>query len=195
MSIFDLLPVQHRTYLESMLPWKQNAPLTQDDLSPAVIEEMKNAAMNEYQTTGNLSGRIEYPTDKDLWETLGMYDYNINRPSAPNFEGNINFEDVYNWKPEYSDRGRIGYMTGQGTDADLPMVFRGLGNYFKGQIPFRNVLEMVGSYVGPRETSGEGRDLNFTVPVDNSRLRKSENIRRFGGASIGREDAQAMRGV
>ena len=170
MSIFDVLPVQYKTYFESMLPWKQNAPLTQDDLSPAIIEAMKNDAINAYQTTGNLSGRIYGTADEDLWETLGKYDYNINRPSAPNFEATVDFEDVYSWKPEYSSHGRIGP---NGTDADLPMVFRGLGNAITGNIPFRNAAEILGSYVGPRETSGEGRNLNFNVPIDSTRLRKN----------------------
>ena len=190
MSIFDLLPVQYRTYLESMLPWKQNAPLTKDDLSPAIIEAMKNDAMNAYQNTGNLSGRIYGTEDEDLWETLGKYNYNINRPSAPNFEATVDFDDVYSWKPEYNQYGRMGNQ-----DADLPMVFRGLGNALTGRIPFRNAAEILGSYVGPRETSEEGRPVNINVPIDNSRLRKSDNIRRFGGASIGNPHAQAMRGV
>ena len=189
-AALDYAPVQYRTYFESMFPSKRNEPLTIDDLSPAIIEAMKNDAINAYQDTGDLSGRIYGTQDDDLWETLGKYNYNINRPSAPNFEGSINFDDVYSWKPEYSDLGRRG-----DSDANLPMIFRGLGNYLTGKIPLRNVAEIVGSYVGPRETRGEGRPVNFTVPVDNSRLIKSENIRRFGGASIGNQSAQAMRGV
>jgi len=197
MDIFDLLPVQYRTYLESMLPWKQNAPLTKDDLSPAIIKSMTSDALNAFENTGELSGRIEGTPDKDLWETLGKYDYNINRPSAPNFESSINFEDVYSWKPEYNELGqRVGYNNpGVGSDVNLPMLFRGVGHWLKGDTGFRNVAEMVGNYIGPTETRGEGRPLNINVPIDNSRIRKRDNIRRFGKARIGRQDAQAMRGV
>ena len=180
-AALDYAPVQYRTYFESMFPSKQNAPLTKEDLSPAIIEAMKNDAINAYQNTGDLSGRIYGTPDKDLWETLGKYNYNINRPSAPNFEATVDFDDVYSWKPEYSSHGRTG-----GTDADLPMVFRGLGNAITGKIPFRNAAEILGSYVGPRETSGEGRPLNINVPIDSARLRKNNMVwptqlsKRFG---------------
>ena len=192
----DLLPVQYRTYLESMLPSKRNEPLTIEDLSPAIIKSMTSDALNAFENTGELSGRIEGTPDKDLWETLGKYNYKINRPSAPNFEATVDFDDVYSWKPEYNELGqRVGYNNpGAGSDVNLPMLFRGVGNWLKGGTGFRNVAEMVGNYIGPTESRGEGRPLNINVPIDNSRIRKRDNIRRFGGASIGNPRAQAMKG-
>jgi len=131
-----------------------------------------------------------------LFNSLGSYNYKFNRPSAPTFDNaSIDITDRYDWNPDYGVRGydklgapisygwtgmyddpnRRGDVTGSMLakhlwNQKIGVNNRGGGGESRG-LDFSNTAEMLGNYFGHRASEGEGRNVNFNIPVSNETIR------------------------
>ena len=117
-----------------------------------------------------------------LWNTLGSYRYNINRPSAPAFDpATIDITDRYNWNPEYDQYGWSMDREKRG-DVTTPMMLKGIYNTFgSGPNFLGNTIEMLGNYMGHRESEGKGRDVNINIPFVKGESKSKPSL---GGTTI-----------
>ena len=110
------------------------------------------------------------------FNTLGTYQYEYKMPTAPAFDNAaIVITDKYDWNPMYGTvpsqnfTGYIGEGFGdvKGSDVDAKMLFEFVKNQIKNKkLDTASALELIGNYLGPKESKGEGRDIKITIPVD-----------------------------
>ena len=135
------------------------------------------------------------------FNTLGTYQYEYKMPTAPAFDNAaIVVTDKYDWNPMYGTvpeqnfTGYIGEGFGdvKGSDVDAKMLFEFVKNQIKNKkLDTASALELIGNYLGPRESEGEGRDIRIEIPVDTATAtiddrKKADEIRK--------KDLQQMRG-
>ena len=147
----------------------------------------------DYRTAANPAGttdpkyykgeRGSSPTGySSPFNTLGTYQYEYKMPTAPAFDNAaIVVTDKYDWNPMYGTvpeqnfTGYIGEGFGkkgdedyvEGSDVDAKMLFEFVKNQIKNkELDTASALELIGNYLGPRESEGEGRDIRIEIPVD-----------------------------
>jgi hypothetical protein len=144
-----------------------------------------------YMTPANPSGYVDRDslTGYDsVFNTLGTYNYKYNMPTAPAFDNaSIDIIDRYDWNPNYGTvddftgyigsgfgrEGEEGYVKGR--DVDLDMLKRFAINAFKKRKLNRNdALELVGNYLGPKQSKGEGKDIKINIPTNVSTFAGNE---------------------
>ena len=141
------------------------------------------------------------------FNTLGTYQYEYKMPTAPAFDNAaIVVTDKYDWNPAYGtvpaqnftgyidkgfgEKGDEDYV--EGSDVDAKMLFEFVKNQIKNkELDTASALELIGNYLGPKESKGEGKDIKITIPVDTPTAtiddrKKADEIRR--------KDLQKMRG-
>ena len=123
-----------------------------------------------------------------LFNTLGSYNYEITPPGLEQqaighykaaTDPNITITDRYDWNPDYGIRttGPITYgWTGDQPasrrgDVTTAMLAKHLWNQRKG-LDKANTLEMLGNYLGHRQSEEEGRDVDINIPIKVSDLKK-----------------------
>ena len=197
-GIFNILPTDYQLYLESMLPWMNEVPIGKEYFDEEMEDQIIDSVLTDYwgDNTGSI-GERDYITDKykkgmndprtgtgfnKLFNTLGSYNYKINRPSAPTFDNaSINITDRYDWNPAYGDIGgvfgqKFGWMDKGGKDVTTSMMAKHLWNQRPRKLGgsgfgFANTAEMVGNYFGHRQSEGQGRNVNITIPISNERFK------------------------
>jgi len=109
-------------------------------------------------------------------------------PTAPAFDNaSIDIIDRYDWNPGY---GTVGDFTGyigrgfgeegtedyvEGKDVDLDMLKRFAINAFKKRkLNKSEALELVGNYLGPKQSKGEGKDIKINIPTNVSTFAGNE---------------------
>ena len=114
-----------------------------------------------------------------LFNTLGSYGYKINPPGLEQqaighykaaTDPSVTITDRYNWNPDYGWRRDDKYgWTGSGKRGDVTtsMLAKKLWNQRKGNFDLSNTAEMMGNYFGHRQSEGEGRNVNMTIPISN----------------------------
>ncbi len=141
----------------------------------------------DYRTAANPAGttdpkyykgeRGSSPTGySSAFNTLGTYQYEYKMPTAPAFDNAaIVVTDKYDWNPMYGTvpeqnfTGYIGEGFGdvKGSDVDEKMLFEFVKNQIKDKkLDTASALELIGNYLGPKESKGEGRDIRIEIPVD-----------------------------
>ena len=115
-----------------------------------------------------------------LFNTLGSYNYKINPPSLEQqaighykaaTDPSVTITDRYDWNPDYGwrDDDKYGWKgSGKRGDVTTSMLAKKLWNQRKG-LDLSGTAEMVGNYFGHRQSEGEGRDVNMTIPISNER--------------------------
>ena len=196
-GIFNILPTDYQLYLESMLPGMNEVPIGSEYFDTEMTDQIKDSVLSNYfgtnslsQDTGSYRGAIDemdYITSKypighndpnrltgfnKLFNTLGSYGYKINPPAA-GADPSVTITDRYDWNPDYGWRSddKYGWKgSGDRGDVTTSMLAKKLWN----QAPFRRksldlsgTAEMVGNYFGHRQSEGEGRDVNMTIPISN----------------------------
>ena len=117
-----------------------------------------------------------------LFNTLGSYNYKINPPGLEQqaighykaaTDPSVTITDRYDWNPDYGWRSdnKFGWkgpdsISSRG-DVTTSMLAKKLWNQRKGNFDLSNTAEMVGNYFGHRQSEGEGRDVNMTIPISN----------------------------
>ena len=109
------------------------------------------------------SSRVGNPNT--IYNTLGTYNYEIS-PRHHTAPRKATITDRYDWNPDYSSWGWVSNSP-EGRDVTTPMMARGLFELARGNVGVQNAAEMFGSYMGHRESEGEGRDVNITIPLEN----------------------------
>ena len=199
-GITSVLPSDYRLYLESMMPSMSGVPIDKSYFDNDMYGQIVDSVLSKYakNPTQNLRGSIgemDYITSRfphghndpervtgfnQLFNTLGSYGYNINRPSAPAFDkASIDITDRYDWNPDYgirtTDPITYGWTGDQPAsergDVTTAMLAKHLWNQRKG-LDKANTLEMLGNYFGHRQSEGEGRDVDINIPIKVSDLKK-----------------------
>jgi len=128
-------------------------------------------------------GRTNPTGYSSVFNTLGTYGYKYNMPTAPAFDNaSIDIIDRYDWNPNY---GTVGDFTGyigsgfgraddedyvKGTDVDAKMLKQYVMNQIKNKkLNMNQGLELLGNYLGPKQSKGEGKDIKINIPVDTSK--------------------------
>jgi hypothetical protein len=84
----------------------------------------------------------------------------------------VTITDRYDWNPDYGWRSddKYGWMgSGKRGDVTTSMLGKKLWNQRKGKFDLSGTAEMMGNYFGHRQSEGEGRDVNMTIPIGNER--------------------------
>ena len=124
-------------------------------------------------------GRTNPTGYSSVFNTLGTYGYKYNMPNAPAFDdASIDITDRYNWNPNYGTVGDFTGYIGQGygrdddedyvagTDVDAKMLKEYVFNQIKNRkLNIGQGLELLGNYLGPRASKGEGKDIKINIPV------------------------------
>ena len=197
-GIFNILPTDYQLYLESMLPWMNEVPIGSEYFDTEMTDQIKDSVLNKYFNYNpnfgggqyeNRIGEMDYISPRysmghndpnrltgfnKLFNTLGSYGYKINPPAA-GADPSVTITDRYDWNPDYGWRSddKYGWKgSGDRGDVTTSMLAKKLWN----QAPFRRrsldlsgTAEMVGNYFGHRQSEGEGRDVNMTIPISNER--------------------------
>jgi len=171
-----------------------------------------NILPGDYRTAANPAGttdpkyyegeRGSSPTGySSPFNTLGTYQYEYKMPTAPAFDNAaIVVTDKYDWNPMYGTvpkqnfTGYIGEGFGdvEGSDVDAKMLFEFVKNQIKNkELDTASALELIGNYLGPRESEGEGKDIRIEIPVDTPTATTDD---RKKAAETRRKDLQQMRG-
>tara|TARA_R110002020_G_scaffold185094_2_gene382594 strand:+ start:33 stop:797 length:765 start_codon:yes stop_codon:yes gene_type:complete len=201
-GIFNILPTDYQLYLESMLPYMNEVPIGKEYFDEEMEDQIIDSVLTDYweDNTGSI-GERDYITDKyregtndpntgtgfnKLFNTLGSYNYKINPPAA-GADPSVTITDRYDWNPAYGERnsGKLGWVEEGGRDVTTSMLAKHLlwnqrptslgGSGFD----FANTAEMVGNYFGHRQSEGQGRDVNITIPINN------ETFRSYGNENFG----------
>ena len=172
----------------------------------------------DYRTAANPAGttdpkyykgeRGSSPTGySSPFNTLGTYQYEYKMPTAPAFDNAaIVVTDKYDWNPTYGtvpaqnftgyidkgfgEKGDEDYV--EGSDVDAKMLFEFVKNQIKNkELDTASALELIGNYLGPKESKGEGKDIKITIPVDTPTATTDD---RKKDDEIRRKDLQHMRG-
>jgi|TARA_E500000305_G_C3933338_1_gene193819 hypothetical protein len=192
-GIFNILPTDYQLYLESMLPYMNEVPIGEEYFDTEMKDQIIDSTLTNYfnNNTGAI-GEMDYVTDKykmgsndsstgtgfnKLFNTLGSYNYKINPPVA-GADPSVTVTDRYDWNPTYGNRpfGTLGYVDRGGKDVTTSMMTKHLLNqrptFLGGSgFDFSNTAEMVGNYLGHRQSEGEGRNVNMTIPINNETFR------------------------
>jgi|6_EtaG_2_1085325.scaffolds.fasta_scaffold79790_1 hypothetical protein len=131
--------------------------------SPDWDKDYKRLGTDYVPDTIAHSSRVGDPNT--LYNTLGTYNYEIGprHHSAPR---RATITDRYDWNPHYTSWGWVG-DSNEGRDVTTSMMAKGLFDLARGDAGGANVAEMFGNYMGHRESEGEGRDVNITIPLEN----------------------------
>jgi|TARA_R100000458_G_C8195211_1_gene187585 hypothetical protein len=198
-GIFNILPTDYQLYLESMLPYMNEVPIGREYFNKEMEDQIIDSTLHDYFKRFNDSpGAItenEYMTDKyptgtndpnsptgfnELFHTLGNYMYEINPPAA-GADPSVTVKDRYDWNPAYTEYGYDDDNTG---DVTTPMFAKFLWNTRPTKLggtgfDFANTAEMAGNYFGHRQSEGQGRDVNVTIPINN------ETFKNYTGENFG----------
>ena len=195
-GIFNILPTDYQLYLESMLPGMNEVPIGSEYFDTEMTDQITDSVLNKYFNYNpnfgggqyeNRIGETDYISPRysmghndpnrltgfnKLFNTLGSYGYKIN-PSAAGADPSVTITDRYDWNPDYGWRedDKYGWMgqhdTGARSNVTTSMLGKKLWNQRKGNFDLSNTAEMVGNYFGHRQSEGEGRDVNMTIPISN----------------------------
>jgi hypothetical protein len=181
-----------------MLPYMNEVPIGREyfdkEMEDQIIDSTLTDYFSEYGDNTGLIKERDYRTNKyemgtndpstgtgfnTLFNTLGSYNYEINPPAA-GADPSVTITDRYDWNPTYGERrpGELGFVEQGGTDVTTPMLMKHLllnqrptslgGSGFD----FANTAEMIGNYFGHRQSKGQGRDVNITIPITNEKFKR-----------------------
>ena len=196
MAITEALPLHQRAYIEQFFPKWKNAPMGKEYFNEDQLDFIRQSVKEDYDFNRdvldreNLKGSVElrnYPYDKfddpvfnNIAYTLGDYDYKMNYAPNPHLNDPVSMTitDKYDWNPTYDEFGWVAPEADYtGEDVTLSTLAKFLLNQTglrgkwrkadrKTENPKLDFLELMGNYLGPRASEGEGRDINFTIPYE-----------------------------
>jgi len=197
--IKENIPPEYRLYAKSILPGGKKGNVDESYFTEDFKKDLRQQVLTKFKETGKLKGSIgeldthyrsgakkygqgeKYPINKliglpSTYATLGSYNYEIDPETL-----DVKIKDTYDWNPAYgknSSSGKIGWVGDKkGKDVDTSMlkdyVMQSLQT---GEINKGDALELLGNYLGPKASKGEGINVDIDIPAQDISMGEGETF-------------------
>ena len=205
--IKENIPPEYRLYAKSILPGGKKGDVDESYFKEDFKKDLRQQALTKFKETGKLKGSIgeldthyrsgakkygqgeKYPINEliglpSTYATLGSYNYEIDPQTLE-----VKIKDTYDWNPAYgkdSFSGKTGWIGNKkGKDVDTSMLKDYVMQSFEtGEIDKGDALELLGNYLGPKASRGEGINVDIDIPVQDIPMGEGETF--ATGGKVGR---------
>jgi hypothetical protein len=197
--IKENIPPEYRLYAKSILPGGKKGDVDESYFKEDFKKDLRQQALTKFKETGKLKGSIgeldthyrsgakkygqgeKYPINEliglpSIYATLGSYNYEIDPQTLE-----VKIKDTYDWNPAYgkdSFSGKTGWIGNKkGKDVDTSMLKDYVMQSFEtGEIDKGDALELLGNYLGPKASRGEGINVDIDIPVQDIPMGEGETF-------------------
>ena len=197
--IKENIPPEYRLYAKSILPGGKKGNVDESYFTEDFKKDLRQQVLTKFKETGKSKGSIgeldthyrsgakkygqgeKYPINKliglpSTYATLGSYNYEIDPETL-----DVKIKDTYDWNPAYgkdSSSGKTGWVGDKkGKDVDTSMlkdyVMQSLQT---GEIDKGDALELLGNYLGPKASKGEGINVDIDIPAQDISMGEGETF-------------------
>ena len=207
--IKENIPPEYRLYAKSILPGGKKGDVDESYFKEDFKKDLRQQALTKFKETGKLKGSIgeldthyrsgakkygqgeKYPINEliglpSTYATLGSYNYEIDPQTLE-----VKIKDTYDWNPAYgkdSFSGKTGWIGNKkGKDVDTSMLKDYVMQSFEtGEIDKGDALELLGNYLGPKASRGEGINVDIDIPVQDIPMGEGETFATGGRVGLGK---------
>jgi hypothetical protein len=197
--IKENIPPEYRLYAKSILPGGKKGNVDESYFTEDFKKDLRQQVLTKFKETGKLKGSIgeldthyrsgvkkygqgeKYPINKliglpSTYATLGSYNYEIDPETL-----DVKIKDTYDWNPAYgkdSSSGKTGWVGDKkGKDVDTSMLKDYVMQSLKtGVIDKGDALELLGNYLGPKASKGEGINVDIDIPAQDIPMEEGETF-------------------
>jgi hypothetical protein len=197
--IKENIPPEYRLYAKSILPGGKKGNVDESYFTEDFKKDLRQQVLTKFKETGKLKGSIgeldthyrsgakkygqgeTYPINKliglpSTYATLGSYNYEIDPETL-----DVKIKDTYDWNPAYgkdSSSGKTGWVGDKkGKDVDTSMLKDYVMQSLKtGLIDKGDALELLGNYLGPKASKGEGINVDIDIPAQDIPMEEGETF-------------------
>jgi uncharacterized protein YfcZ (UPF0381/DUF406 family) len=197
--IKENIPPEYRLYAKSILPGGKKGNVDESYFTEDFKKDLRQQVLTKFKETGKLKGAIgeldthyrsgakkygqgeTYPINKliglpSTYATLGSYNYEIDPETL-----DVKIKDTYDWNPAYgkdSSSGKTGWVGDKkGKDVDTSMLKDYVMQSLKtGVIDKGDALELLGNYLGPKASKGEGINVDLDIPAQDISMGEGETF-------------------
>jgi hypothetical protein len=197
--IKENIPPEYRLYAKSILPGGKKGNVDESYFTEDFKKDLRQQVLTKFKETGKLKGSIgeldthyrsgvkkygqgeKYPINKliglpSTYATLGSYNYEIDPETL-----DVKIKDTYDWNPAYgkdSSSGKTGWVGDKkGKDVDTSMLKDYVMQSLKtGLIDKGDALELLGNYLGPKASKGEGINVDIDIPAQDIPMEEGETF-------------------
>jgi uncharacterized protein YfcZ (UPF0381/DUF406 family) len=197
--IKENIPPEYRLYAKSILPGGKKGNVDESYFTGDFKKDLRQQVLTKFKETGKLKGSIgeldthyrsgvkkygqgeKYPINKliglpSTYATLGSYNYEIDPETL-----DVKIKDTYDWNPAYgkdSSSGKTGWVGDKkGKDVDTSMLKDYVMQSLKtGVIDKGDALELLGNYLGPKASKGEGINVDIDIPAQDIPMEEGETF-------------------
>jgi hypothetical protein len=197
--IKENIPPEYRLYAKSILPGGKKGKVDESYFTEDFKKDLRQQVLTKFKETGKLKGAIgeldthyrsgakkygqgeTYPINKliglpSTYATLGSYNYEIDPETL-----DVKIKDTYDWNPAYgkdSSSGKTGWVGDKkGKDVDTSMLKDYVMQSLKtGVIDKGDALELLGNYLGPKASKGEGINVDLDIPAQDISMGEGETF-------------------
>jgi hypothetical protein len=197
--IKENIPPEYRLYAKSILPGGKKGNVDESYFTEDFKKDLRQQVLTKFKETGKLKGAIgeldthyrsgakkygqgeTYPINKliglpSTYATLGSYNYEIDPETL-----DVKIKDTYDWNPAYgkdSSSGKTGWVGDKkGKDVDTSMLKDYVMQSLKtGVIDKGDALELLGNYLGPKASKGEGINVDLDIPAQDISMEEGETF-------------------
>jgi hypothetical protein len=197
--IKENIPPEYRLYAKSILPGGKKGNVDESYFTEDFKKDLRQQVLTKFKETGKLKGSIgeldthyrsgakkygqgeTYPINKliglpSTYATLGSYNYEIDPETL-----DVKIKDTYDWNPAYgkdSSSGKTGWVGDKkGKDVDTSMLKDYVMQSLKtGVIDKGDALELLGNYLGPKASKGEGINVDIDIPAQDIPMEEGETF-------------------
>ena len=178
---------EYRMYAKSILPGGKQGNVDESYFTEDFKKDLRQQSLTKFNETGKLKGSVgeldthfrsgakkygqgeRYDINKitglpSSYATLGSYNYEVNPDNL-----DVKIKDKYDWNPAYgkNQEGKTGWVGNKkGKDVSTSMIKNYLIEAVKtGEMDLGDALELIGNYLGPKASKGEGINVDIDIPT------------------------------
>jgi len=178
---------EYRMYAKSILPGGKQGNVDESYFTEDFKKDLRQQSLTKFNETGKLKGSVgeldthfrsgakkygqgeRYDINKIIglpssYATLGSYNYEVNPDNL-----DVKIKDKYDWNPAYgkNQEGKTGWVGNKkGKDVSTSMIKNYLIEAVKtGEMDLGDALELIGNYLGPKASKGEGINVDIDIPT------------------------------